>query len=444
MTYGSLCSGIEAAHLAFNPLGFKQLWSSEIAEFPRKVLKHHYPQIPNHGDMTKIPSLIREGKVETPDLICGGTPCQAFSLAGLKKGLEDTRGQLTLTFIKIADEIDIIRKKKGEKESLILWENVEGVLNDKTNAFGFFLAGLGGFDEEIKVKKWTKSGYLEGPKRNIVWRVLDAKFFGLPQQRKRLYVVASGKDTDPSQILLELSNKKNEFENLYTTSKRRTGPSLFNINKQEHLKFYKNDNKIQYFRDYTDCLYAAYGTKWNGNAAAFNGSLFVSQNDRIRRLTPLECERLMGIPDEYTNIPGNSLTSRYKAIGNSWAVPVIKWIGEKITLHMKNQCRDINWKNNIKPTLLKNNFRLFLFNKELQIDSKTFINPSLTPNNPKPGLIEEIFQIKDIPSKLYLSPTACKGIIRRKNTRNARINLELESLLLQLSVDENTHEAVNF
>ncbi len=197
LTFGSVCSGIEASQLAFAPYGFEQLWSSEIAEFPSKVLKFHYPTIPNVGDMIDLPKLILQKKYDAPDLFCGGTPCQAFSLAGWQNGLSDKRGQLTMTFIEIANAIDEVRRKEEKEPAIILWENVEGVLNDKTNAFGNFIAGLAGFEEEIKVAKWTKSGYLEGPFRNVAWRVIDAKYFGLAQQRKRLYVLAGGKDFRP-------------------------------------------------------------------------------------------------------------------------------------------------------------------------------------------------------------------------------------------------------
>ena len=92
----------------------------------------------------------------------------------------------------------------------------------------------------------------------------------------------------------------------------------------------KKDILFEVFREYSDCLYSAYGTKWNGNAAAYNGSLFVVQDEKIRRLSPLECERLMGFPDEYTNIKGAKRTNRYQAIGNSWAVPVVQWIGKRL------------------------------------------------------------------------------------------------------------------
>ena len=142
MKFGSVCSGIEAASLGFKTIGMHPAWFSEISEFPSKILKHHYPEIENMGDMNDLPSKIRSGYIESPDILCGGTPCQAFSLAGWKQGLVDTRGQLTLKFIEVADAIDEVRLKAGKKRSIVLWENVEGVLRDKTNAFGIFLAGL--------------------------------------------------------------------------------------------------------------------------------------------------------------------------------------------------------------------------------------------------------------------------------------------------------------
>lgn len=264
-TFGSVCSGIEASQLAFSHFGYRQLWSSEIAEFPSKVLAHHHPTIPNLGDMTLLTDLILEKKIVAPELLCGGTPCQAFSLAGWKNGLNDKRGQLTITFIEIANAIDKVRLSEGKDTSVILWENVEGVLNEKTNAFGNFIAGLAGFDTELSISKWSKAGYIEGPTRNIAWRVLDAKYFGLPQQRKRLYVLAGGKNFRPDAVLFELGNKNVIADNKKSKiSKSNTGLFLDlvseNINKNV---FVKDGSKFEVFREYTDCLYAAYGTKWN-------------------------------------------------------------------------------------------------------------------------------------------------------------------------------------
>ncbi|GAQ49966.1 TPA: DNA cytosine methyltransferase [Flavobacterium psychrophilum] len=438
LTFGSVCSGIEASQLAFAPFGYEQLWSSEIAEFPSKVLEHHYPNIPNLGDMTELPDLILNGKVKAPDMFCGGTPCQAFSLAGWKNGLADKRGQLTITFIEIANAIDEIRAKEKKERSIILWENVEGVLNDKTNAFGNFIAGLAGFNDEIKVSKWTKSGYLEGPNRNVAWRVIDAKYFGLPQQRKRLYVLAGGKDFRPDQVLFEFDNKDIVKKKKAEKQTFNNG-NIFNLFSQNISKieikdektFYKDNIKFEIFREYTDCLYAAYGTKWNGNAAAYNGSLYIAQNDKIRRFTPLECERLMGFPDNYTLINGNSDTNRFQAIGNSWAVPVVTWIGKQIDkfLNTKHNQEVICWYKSTRKTANNLNADLYLLDNILLVSQELYLNSSTITNKPIESTIENIVQTENVPEKFYLSPQACRGILRRKEERDLKMNEQLEKLM---------------
>ncbi|MBR4603237.1 MAG: DNA cytosine methyltransferase, partial [Kiritimatiellae bacterium] len=281
MTIGSVCSGIEAASVAWGSLGVDFAWFSEIAPFQARFLAAKYPDVPNVGDLCLIPEKIGRGEVPAADVICGGTPCQAFSLTGHMRGLEDERGRLTLKFIEVADANDKARGRPG----LIFWENVEGVLKDKTNAFGCFISGLAGCDSIIQLDEWPNAGLVRGKKRNIAWRVLDAKYFGVPQQRKRLYLVAGGRDFHPECVLFELHEKRlGKF-------------------KEAPLAFEKGGKSFEVFREYTDCLYSAYGTKWNGNAAAYNGSLYVAENERLRRMSPLECERLMGFPDNYTDVP---------------------------------------------------------------------------------------------------------------------------------------------
>ena len=441
MTFGSVCSGIEAASLAFTPIGMKAVWFSEISEFPSQVLNHYYSDIQNLGDMTKLPELIANEDIEAPDILCGGTPCQAFSLAGLKQGLEDDRGQLTLSFIDIANQIDKIRVKNGKEKSIILWENVEGVLKDKTNAFHLFISGLAGLNSQVDIKKMPNSGVLYGPSRNVAWRVLDAKFFGLPQQRKRLFVVATDTHINPEYILFETTTTHHIYNNLQevypkeTTKISSQASSLFNetkIKKHHSIKII-DDEKIEFFRDYTDCLYSAYGTKWNGNAAAYNGSLYLSQNDRVRRLTPLECERLMGFPDNYTLIPKSSDTNRYKAIGNSWAIPVVKWIGNRIFNYI-NLMKENNWIKFLQPSQVGDNYKLFLFkDNTIKINSELHLNSSLSSNEVQKG---SIFDITEIGSreKFYITPRGTAGILRRKNERNINMNKNLESLFRKNSI----------
>nr|WP_186378526.1 MT-A70 family methyltransferase [Yersinia rochesterensis] len=213
MRYGSVCSGIEAASLAWESLGWVPAWFSEIEPFPSAVLAHHWPATTNLGDMTKIAELVRSGKVEAPGILVGGTPCQAFSVAGLRNGLADTRGQLTLSYVELADAIDDTRRQCGEKESIIVWENVPGVLSSKDNAFGCFLAALAGEDEPLvpSGKKWTNAGYVSGPKRAIAWIIKDAQYFGVAQRRRRVFVVASARDDiNPAEILFEFDGLRRD------------------------------------------------------------------------------------------------------------------------------------------------------------------------------------------------------------------------------------------
>ncbi len=294
-TFGSVCSGIEAASYTLQPLGVDALWLSEIAEYPSRFLNAQYPNLPNLGDMNAIPKMIADGEVTVPDLLVGGTPCQAFSLAGWRNGVNDERGQLTLKYIDIIDAIDAKRFERNLDRAVFFWENVEGALTDKTNAFGCFLAGLAGIEEPVQVGKFKSAGVLHGPKRNIAWRVLDAKYFGVPQQRKRVYVLGGGTDFHPEHILFEMGNRFQDPYKLRNADKQLV-QSLFaeeediepEVNQDiiKTLRRKVNGHDIEVFRCYSDCLYAAYGTKWNGNAAAFNGSLFVSQNGRLRRLLP--------------------------------------------------------------------------------------------------------------------------------------------------------------
>lgn len=204
--FGSVCSGIEAASVAFAPLGWKAAWLAEIEPFPAAVLAHHYPEVQNLGDMTAIPRKVLSGEIEAPDMLCGGTPCQAFSISGLRKSLSDERGNLTLKFVEIADAIDHVRARRGEPPAIVFWENVPGVLSTKDNAFGCFLAGLAGEDDPLEPPggRWANAGCVYGPARAIAWRTLDAQHFGLAQRRRRVFVVASARDGfDPARVLFE-------------------------------------------------------------------------------------------------------------------------------------------------------------------------------------------------------------------------------------------------
>lgn len=422
---GSVCSGIEAASVAWEPLGMEFKWFSEIADFPSKILEEKYPNIPNIGDMSNIPEMLLSKKIDSPDIIAGGTPCQAFSLAGWKKGLEDERGNLTLKFVDIVEANDKIRLANGKSRSIVFWENVEGVLKDKTNAFGSLVSSLAGLDEVIENKKWPNSGLVRGPKRNVAWRILDAKYFGVPQQRRRLYLVAGGKDFYPENVLFEVNQK--ELQDFPT---------------KNELKFIKNGYRFEIFREYTDCLYAAYGTKWNGNAAANNGSLFVVQDKRIRRLSPLECERLMGFPDGYTNLKGAKKTNRYQVLGNSWAVPVVKFLGNRIVNFEENKSiQTLIDKDIFKLSrTVSSSTKIFEFPKKIvALSPVQSINVSEIPETViKSSMYDIVSEVVD--EKIYISPVGCYGMIRRKNERKQNMNPRLEKILLEISSEMSMKE----
>jgi DNA (cytosine-5)-methyltransferase 1 len=174
LIYGSVCSGIEAATVAWEPLGWKAAFYSEIEPFPSAVLKHHYPDVPNLGDMTKYKDWsVKRGAIE---LLVGGTPCQSFSVAGLRKGLADPRGNLALVYIGLLDHL---------RPRWMVWENVPGVLSSNGGKdFGAFLGGL------------AELGY------GFAYRVLDAEYFGIPQRRRRVFVVGYFGDWRPAASVL--------------------------------------------------------------------------------------------------------------------------------------------------------------------------------------------------------------------------------------------------
>lgn len=289
MKYISVCSGIEAASVAWGPLGWEPVAFAEIEAFPSAVLAHHYPDVPNLGDMTKIDGRQYHGKV---DILVGGTPCQAFSIAGLRKGLEDARGNLTLTFVELADAI---------QPPFVLWENVPGVLSSNDNAFGCFLGGLSGTDGPLLPPggRWTDAGCVFGPRRSIAWRVLDAQYFGVAQRRRRVFVVACPRGgADPTEILFEWQGQR-----------RDTAP------RQAATRF--------------PCLTRT------GGYALDDRTPYVLENAGVRVATPLEWERAQGFPDGHTDIPWKGKEHapdgpRYKALGNSMAVPCMRWVGERI------------------------------------------------------------------------------------------------------------------
>ena len=394
MRYGSVCSGVEAATVAWHPLGWEPQWFSEIEKFPSAVLAHHYPDVPNFGDMTAFKGWPDDRSI---DLLVGGTPCQSFSVAGLRKGLDDPRGNLMLTFLAIAERY---------RPRWLVWENVPGVLSsNRGKDFGTLLGAMG----EI--------GY------GFAYRICDAQYWGVPQRRRRVFVVGhsgdwrraaavlferhslSGHPAPSRQTGQEIAGtiaacsfsggaggrpdgaavnhfvpignvqdgsvatlSSREYKGLSCGRDGMTSAAVIAfgaapLNTQFGLRGPDMSNSpreglgIGNIGDPAYTLQAAHGhavIAFGAQMSAAQGDSVsteitptldksktpaVAQASAVRRLSPVECERLQGFPDNYTQIPyRNKLPEncpdgpRYKAMGNSMAVPVMRWLGERIKM----------------------------------------------------------------------------------------------------------------
>jgi|TARA_R100000479_G_C6381376_1_gene201222 DNA (cytosine-5)-methyltransferase 1 len=304
MNYLSICSGIDAVTVAWKPMGWKALGVSEIDPFRKAVLDYHYPDIKNFGDFTEIK---KDDFREPIDLLVGGTPCVSFSMAGLREGITEDRGNLALEFIKLAQRL---------RPKWLLWENVAGVLSsNRGRDLGSFLGAL------------AQCGY------GFAYRVLDTSLVrtqrfprGIPQRRRRIFVV--GHHTDWRKPIKVLFKRQSLSKNVAPSRGKRiqvsetdrgTINTTFAVRSSFGGGFLPERaytlmaSELQYV-SYTDFL----GT-------------------HLRKMTPVEYERLQGFPDNYTQVPykGKSKEEcsdlkRYEACGRSMSINVMEWLGKRI------------------------------------------------------------------------------------------------------------------
>ena len=328
MRYLSVCSGIEAATVAWEPLGWQPVGFCEIHPFASAVLAHHYAKVRNYGDFTRL--LDADFPVHTigADLLVGGTPCQPFSVAGFKQGFNDPRGGLTLAFLQLA---------RALRPRWVVWENVPGVLlQDGGRSFGAVLGALG------------ELGY------GWAYRVLDAQYVrvdgyprAVPQRRRRVFVVGhSGGDfAGAAAVLLEPEGLRSlsaprRAQGAGATSRAAGGAdsssSWLSEQAQQPVVFDGAQITSPMNRSVPKAGDPCYPLAANGHPPVV---ALGTQPVSIRRMTPIECERLQGFPDDYTRIPWKKIPAsscpnkiRYRALGNSMAVNVMRWLGYRIAM----------------------------------------------------------------------------------------------------------------
>lgn len=297
ITYGSLCSGIEGASVAFRRFGWQPVYFAEVNPFCCRLLTCRYPKVPNYGDITTIRQTLQA------DLIVGGTPCQSFSVTGLRKGLDDDRGNLLRAFCRIITQI---------RPRWVIWENVPGVMSTEGGrGFGTLLGCL------------AECGY------GLAWRVLDAIGFGVPQRRRRVFVIGYFGDWRKSFAVLFDSPTRDK--GTQSSAKIRANKLSSNGFTEASCFGWTGDETPKFQIDATPTLRAEQGGEGVG---------ILTKAD-WRKLMPVEWERLQGFPDGYTAIDGATDRDRTRALGNSFAVPVVRWLGQRIQ-EIENGCDDIH------------------------------------------------------------------------------------------------------
>lgn len=361
LTLGSLFDGLGGWQLAALHNGVRPVWSSEIEAFPMAVTKKHFPDTLQLGDINRL----NGAEIPPVDIICAGSPCQGLSISGKKKGLNDERSGL------FRKAIDIVRGMRtatnGEFPKFFIWENVPGAFS--TNQRHDFKAVLQEITEtEIPIPasgQWATAGMVRSGRCDIAWRVLDAQYWGVPQRRRRIFLASDFRDKEfrNTAVLFEPESVQGDIETsggpqqksaiAAESSTRSTGNTINNA--AQPLKaqggangggsesyvvdfnLYDMTHADEAMRpihgDKANTLTSRMGTGGNQVPVFFNVESWW-QTKTIRRLTPLETERLQGLPDSWTDIEFNgkpaSDSARYKAIGNGMAQPCADFVLSKV------------------------------------------------------------------------------------------------------------------
>lgn len=313
----SVCSGVGGMDLGLERAGFKLSWLCEIDPACRSVLRRHWPNVPIHEDLTELGG----GDVSAVDLLAGGTPCQDLSVAGRGAGLDGEKSGLFHDFVRLAREI---------AAPWLLWENVAGALSSCGGEdFATVIESFTGWRPSVPANGWRSAGGCSGPVGQCVWRVLDAQYFGVPQRRRRVFVVVRVGGICPPEVLLEpesvcgdpsASREAGEVASALTAPS--TGGGRLDdgeVNGRLVVAKTTNIGKL--------------GTLTAGTSST-QGIPFEISSGRPCRLTPRECERLMGWPDDRTRWGSDgremSDSARYRMTGNGMVSPVAEWIGRRI------------------------------------------------------------------------------------------------------------------
>lgn len=325
LTLGSLFDGLGGWQIAATRNDIKPIWSSEIELLPLAVTAQRFPNTEQLGDITKI-----DGSKITPvDIITMGSPCQNLSIAGNRKGLKGEQSSLFMHGIRIIREMQ--KATAGRYPRFVVWENVSGAFNSNRGMdFKTVLEEI--TETEIPMpssKKWTSAGLVRSGKCNVAWRILDAQYWGVAQRRKRIFLIADftaiGRRAD--KILFESKGLQGDI-----TPSENEGKAVAAIAKTSTYK-----TVTAYDMTHADDVIRTYKNNIIGTLQARMGTggnqvPIIHAHDFVRKLTPLECERLQGLPDNWTLIDDKSCSdsARYKAIGNGMAQPCADFVMKNI------------------------------------------------------------------------------------------------------------------